>query len=316
MAQAIDVVILFFLFGLVAGWLRSELKLPGGFYDGLTLLLLLAIGLKGGQYLADVALVSVLPHVAAVIVFCIVQTLIGFVVLRYGFALDRPNAAAVAAHYGSVSVATFAVASAWLSSRGIPFEGHMVVLLALMELPAIIVGVFLAKGVSRDTRWSLVMHEAFLSKGVTLLIGGLAIGWIAGPQGLAPIAPLFQEWFKPLLALFLLEMGLVVSRQMAEIRRRGVAIVVFALAMPLSSAVAATLIGHALGLSLGGTVMLATLAASASYIAVPAAFRLVVPEANPGVALAGALGVTFPFNVLVGIPLYHALAKLWFGWMS
>lgn len=306
--NSIDPVILFFLFGLVAGLLRSELKLPSALYDSLSIFLLLAIGLKGGQGLATQPLGPLLPQLLAVVVLGTAQTLIGYAALRAFFRFDRPNAAATAAHYGSVSVATFAVAAAWLSSRNIDAEPQMAILLAVMEIPAILVGIVLARGISKDTDWRSLGHETFLGKGVTLLLGGMAIGWAAGPEGLQPIKILYFDLFKAVLALFLLEMGLIVSRQVDELKRSGVALVVFGLAMPLLSACLGLGTALLFGFSVGGMTMLATLAASASYIAVPAAMRIAVPEANPAVSLAGSLGVTFPFNILVGIPLYHWMA--------
>ncbi len=304
----IDPVILFFLFGLIAGLLRSELKLPSALYDSLSIFLLLAIGLKGGQALAAQQLAPLLPQLLAVIVLGIVQTLIAYGFLRTAFRFDRPNAAATAAHYGSVSVATFAVAAAWLASRNIDVEPQMAVLLAIMEIPAILVGIILARSISHETDWKSIGHEAFLGKGVSLLLGGLAIGWAAGEEGLKPIQGLYFDMFKAVLALFLLEMGLIVSRQVDELKRRGLSLIVFGLTMPLISACLGLGTGLLLGFSIGGMTMLATLAASASYIAVPAAMRIAVPEANPAISLAGSLGVTFPFNILVGIPLYYWMA--------
>lgn len=306
--NSIDPVILFFLFGLVAGLLRSELKLPSALYDSLSIFLLLAIGLKGGQGLATQPLGPLLPQLLAVIALGIVQTVLAFGALRRIFRFDRANAAATAAHYGSVSVATFAVAAAWLSSRSIDVEPQMAILLAVMEIPAILVGIVLARGVSKDTDWRSLGHEAFLGKGVTLLLGGMAIGWAAGPAGLQPIKIMYIDLFKAVLTLFLLEMGLIVSRQVDELKRRGLSLIAFGLLMPLLSACLGLGTGMMLGLSVGGMTMLATLAASASYIAVPAAMRIAVPEANPAVSLAGSLGVTFPFNILAGVPLYHWMA--------
>ena len=170
------------------------------------------------------------------------------------------------------------------------------------------VGIVLARGLSRQTDWRSLAHETFLGKGVVLLIGGMAIGWAAGPVGLEPIKGLFFDLFKGALALFLLEMGLIVARQAGELRKRGVFIIAFGLFMPLLSALLGLGCGLAMGLSIGGVTLLATLAASASYIAVPATMRLAVPEASPALSLAAVLGVTFPFNILAGIPLYHWLA--------
>jgi len=303
-----DPVILFFLFGLTAGLLRSELKLPGALYDSLTIFLLLAIGLKGGQGLATQPLAPLVPQILAVIVLGCVQTLIAFAALRWLFRFDRPNAAATAAHYGSGSRAPFCLAAGRVCARAIPVEPQMAVILAVMEVPAILVGIVLARGVDKDTDWKALGHEAFLGKGVTLLLGGMAIGWAAGPSGLEPISGLYFDLFKGILALFLLEMGLIVSRQVGELRRRGLSLIAFGIGMPLLSAALGLGTGWLLGLSVGGTAMLATLAASASYIAVPAAMRIAVPQANPAVSLAGALGVTFPFNIVAGIPLYHWMA--------
>lgn len=304
----IDVVVMFFLFGLAAGLLRSELKLPSSLYDTLSLFLLLAIGLKGGEGLAQQALGPLLPQLLAVIALGVLQTFIAFAILRVLAGFGRADAAATAAHYGSVSVATFAVGVNWLLSRNIAFEPQLTIFLAVMEVPAIVVGIVLARGIGRQTQWGALAHEAFLGKGVTLLLGGMAIGWAAGPEGLAPIKGFFYELFKGALALFLLEMGLIVSRQAGELRRRGAALVGFGLAMPLLSAALGLGCGLLLGLSPGGLTLLATLAASASYIAVPAAMRLAVPEAKPALSLAAVLGVTFPFNILAGIPLFHRLA--------
>lgn len=306
--SVIDVVVLFFLFGLAAGLLRSELKLPAALYDSLSLVLLLTIGIKGGEGLAKQTLLPLLPQLGAVVLLGVVQTLIAFAVLRVLGRLGRSDAAATAAHYGSVSVATFAVGVNWLATRHIDFEPQLAIFLTVMEVPAIMVGIVLARGVSRQTDWRSLAHETFLGKGVTLLVGGMAIGWIAGPEGLAPIKSLFYELFKGALALFLLEMGLIVARQTGELRQRGLFIVGFGLLMPLLSALLGLAVGWSLGLSIGGTTLLTTLAASASYIAVPATMRLAVPEANPALSLAAVLGITFPFNILAGIPLYHWMA--------
>lgn len=303
----IDVVVLFFLFGLAAGLARSDLKLPAALYDSLSVFLLLAIGLKGGEGLAKQALAPLAPQLLTVMLLGVAQALIAFAILRGLGRLGRSDAASMAAHYGSVSVATFAVGVNWLATRDIAFESQMAVFLAVMEVPAIMVGIVLARGVGKKTDWGQLAHETFLGKGVTLLLGGMAIGWAAGPEGLLPIKGMFYDLFKGALALFLLEMGLIVSHQAGDLRRQGVFIIAFGVFMPLLSAVLGLGCGMLLGLSAGGITLLATLAASASYIAVPAAMRLAVPEANPALSLGTVLGVTFPFNILVGIPLYHEM---------
>ncbi|MDX9994127.1 MAG: sodium-dependent bicarbonate transport family permease [Rhodocyclaceae bacterium] len=303
----IDVIVLFFLLGLFAGLARSELKLPPQLYDSLSLVLLLAIGLKGGEGLAKQPLLPLLPQFGTVLVLGILQTLLAFVVLRRRFA--SVDAASTAAHYGSVSVATFAVGVNWLNARGIDFEPQLPIFLAIMEVPPIVLGILLARGLKTGTNWGKLGHEAFFGKGVVLLLGGMAIGWVAGPAGLGPIKPMFFDLFKGALAIFLLEMGLIVARQAGELRRQGVFLVGFGVLMPVVSALLGIGCGILLGLSPGGVTLLATLAASASYIAVPATMRLAVPEANPALSLAAVLGVTFPFNILAGIPFYHWLTE-------
>jgi hypothetical protein len=304
----IDVVILFFLLGLFAGIVRSDLKLPSALYDSLSVFLLLAIGLKGGEGLAQQPIGPLLPQLFAVVLLGVVQTLIAYVILRFAGRLGRMDAAATAAHYGSVSVATFAVAVNWLVARNIAFEPQATIFLVVMEVPGIMVAIVLARGIGRDTDWRVLLHETFLGKGVTLLLGGMAIGWIAGPDGLASIKGLYFDLFKGVLALFLLEMGLIVSRHLGELRRNGVFLVAFGLLMPLLSGMLGLGCGLLLDLSVGGLTLLATLAASASYIAVPAAMRVAIPQANPALSLGVVLGVTFPFNILLGIELYHRLA--------
>lgn len=304
----IDPIILFFLLGATAGLLRSELRLPAAVYEFVSIVLLLSIGLKGGIELAKQPFGALLPQMLAVVALGFFLALAAFPVLRYLGRLKRADAASIAAHYGSVSVGTYAVAVAYLGTRGVFFEEHMPLLLVLLEVPAIIVGIVLARGITRETRWGSVAHEVFLGKGIVLLLGGLMIGWAAGPEGLTSIEPLFFDLFKSILALFLLEMGLITATQIGSLRRHGIFLAGFAICMPVVSALLGTALGWALGLSIGGTAVLATLAASASYIAVPAAMRISVPEANPTLSLAAALGVTFPFNVLFGIPMYHALA--------
>jgi hypothetical protein len=309
----IDPVLLFFLLGLTAGLLRSELRMPAAVYDLVSMLLLLSIGLKGGVELARQPFADLLLQAVAVVAMGASLPLVAFPVLRHLGRLPRADAASIAAHYGSVSVATYAVAVAYFTRQQVPFEAHMPFLLALLEIPAIVVGILLARGWSREMQLGTVAHEVLLGKSIVLLVGGLLIGWAAGADGLAPVKPLFFDLFKGVLALFLLEMGLITAAQIGSLGRCGPFLLVFGIVMPLFSSVVGMLLGHTLGLSPGGTTMLAILAASASYIAVPAAMRISVPEANPTLSLAASLGVTFPFNVLVGIPLYHAMTLRFIG---
>lgn len=305
-----DAVVLFFLLGVAAGLAKSDLKLPAALYDALSIYLLLAIGLKGGMELAKQPFFSVAPQALMAMSLGVVLPLIAFPVLLGLGRLARADAASIAAHYGSVSVVTFAVGQNYLTAQRIPFEAHMPLILVLLEVPGILVGVMLARaGGPQRPAWGRLLHEVLLGKSIVLLVGGLLIGWAAGPVGLEPMQPFFGGLFKGVLCLFLLEMGLVASAQLGSVRQSGAFLVGFGVAMPLVASVLGAALGWAIGLSPGGTMLLATLAASASYIAAPAAMRIAVPEANPALSITAALAVTFPFNLLLGIPLYAQMSR-------
>ena len=315
----IDVVVLFFLLGLLARLVKSDLALPGVLYETLSIYLLLAIGLKGGVELSKQSLDAVIPQMLFCLALGLTIPLLLYPVLRRLVRLNGFDAASVAAHYGSVSVVTFAVASAYLMQRNIAFESHAALWVALLEAPGIVAGIALARwyekkqsggtGVKSGIAWGALAHDVFLGKSVFLLVGGLAIGTLMGEAGTAPIAPLFTVLFKGVLALFLLELGLVAGGRLGELKRYGIKLIAFALLAPMCLAVLGALGGKALGLSTGGIAIMAALAASASYIAAPTAMRIAVPQANAALSITAALGVTFPFNVLLGIPLYLQLAQ-------
>ena len=309
-----DPVVLFFLLGVIARLLKSDLRLPEAMYEGLSIYLLITIGLKGGVELARQPLVPLLPQVAGVIALGLALPLLAFPVLRYVGRLKRSDAASIAAHYGSVSMVTFAVALAYLADRAIAHEQYMPLFVVLLEVPGIVVGIMLAKlGAQGVVRWGALAHEVFLGRSIVLLTGGLLIGWIAGPDALAPQAKLFFDLFKGVLALFMLEMGLVAASRIRDLRQTGLFLLAFGTLVPCVFAVIGVFTGKLIGLTPGGAMLLGTLAASASYIAAPAAMRIAVPEANPSLSIAAALGVTFPFNVLLGIPLYQHFAAMLFG---
>jgi uncharacterized protein len=306
---SLDPVVLFFLLGVFARLLKSDLRLPEAMYEGLSIYLLLAIGLKGGIELAKHPIGPLLPQVGGVLLLGLLLPLIAYPVLRGLGRLPKPDAASIAAHYGSVSMVTFAVATAFLVDRGVKHEEYMPLFVVLLEVPGIMVGILIAKlGSSDDVRWGALAHEVFLGRSIVLLTGGLAIGWLSGPEALAPQAKLFFDLFKAVLALFMLEMGLVAAGRIRELRRTGAFLLAFGTIVPCVFAVIGVFTARAIGLSPGGAMLLGTLAASASYIAAPAAMRIAVPEANPSLSLAAALGVTFPFNVVFGIPMYHRIA--------
>ena len=315
----IDVVVLFFLLGVLARLVKSDLSLPGVLYETLSIYLLLAIGLKGGVELSKQSLDAVIPQMLFCLALGLAIPLLLYPVLRRLVGLSGFDAASVAAHYGSVSVVTFAVASAYLTHRNIAFEAHAALWVALLEAPGIVMGIALARWIEKKEvgstaaktgfAWSALAHDVFLGKSVFLLVGGLTIGTLMGEAGTAPIAPLFTVLFKGVLAIFLLELGLVAGGRLGELKRYGAKLIAFALFAPVALAVLGALGGKALGLSTGGIAIMAALAASASYIAAPTAMRIAVPQANAALSITAALGVTFPFNVLIGIPLYLKLAQ-------
>ncbi len=311
-----DPIVLFFALGLIAGLAKSDLRVPAAVYELLSILLLLTIGLKGGVELAKTSLLAVLPQMIAVLAMGFVLPLLLYPIGRLLGRLNRADAGSLAAHYGSVSVATFAVGVAFLAEKNVEYDSQLPLFLVLLEIPAILVGIILAKGLRQQSNWPALLHDVFFGKSILLLVGGLLIGWIAGAEGLSSIEPLFFDLFKGILALFLMEMGLIASLQLGALRKTGLFLVLFGILAPLPMGAIGALVGLSLGLSVGGTMLLATLAGSASYIAAPAAIRIAVPDANPSLSLTASLGVTFPFNIFVGIPAYFALANALHRWMG
>ena len=309
--MSIDPIILFFALGAFAGLVRSDLSLPKALYQTLTIYLLLALGLKGGIELANYSISTVATQAIPIVALGFLLPLIAYPALRGLGKFNAADSASIAAHYGSVSVATFAVGIAYLDSLNINYEAYLPVFVVLLEMPAIGVGIWLARraGVGSSSGGSLA-HEIFLNKGILLMGGGLLIGAVAGAEGIAPIAPLFIDLFKGALALFLVEMGFMAASRLKELREAGVFLVAFGTLMPLFGAAAGAVAGLLAGLSSGGVIMISVLGASASYIAVPAAMRLALPQADPGIYLSMSLGITFPFNVIVNIAFLSWLAEL------
>ena len=302
----IDIVVGFFILGAVAHALKGDLRLPTGLYQTCLIFLLLAIGLKGGVSLSQYELLDILPQSLAIIAFGALLPFIAFPILFYIGGWSRVDSAATAAHYGSVSVATYAVAIAFLEVRGIPYESYFPLFVALLEVPAIIIGILLAKRGFGGTPLIPILREALLNKGVLLLLGGLAIGAWAGERA-SSVLPLFGDLFHGMLALFLLEMGGIAASKTAGLRKQGAFLLSFALLMPLLGALGAGILACLLDLSNGGTLLLVVLGSSASYIAVPAAMSVALPEANASTSITASLAITFPFNVIVAIPVYWGL---------
>ncbi len=307
--------ILFFFLGISAVLVKSDLEIPAPFPKLLSLYLLFAIGFKGGVELikSGISQAVILTLLAAILMACFVP-IYTFFILR--LKLDNYDAAAIAATYGSISAVTFITASAFLTELGIDFDGYMVAALALMESPAIIVGLILVnlftEDKDRDVPWSEVLKEAFLNSSVFLLVGSLVIGVLTGEHGWQVMEPFAQGMFYGVLTFFLLDMGLVAARRIKDLQKTGFFLISFAILIPILNATIGLLIAKLIDMSQGNALLFAVLCASASYIAVPAAIRLTVPEANPSLYVSTALAVTFPFNIIVGIPLYlYGINLLW-----
>ncbi len=308
-------VILFFLLGLLASALRSDLAIPEAIAKGMSLYLMAAIGLKGGVAVAKSGVnAEVAAALLAGLTLSFAIPVLAYAVLR-GFArLNQINAGAVAAHYGSVSVVTFVTANELLGASGLVVAGFMVAVLAVMETPAILSGLMLARrgaGGNGQSR-SELLREVFLNASVVLLLGSFVIGMIAGPKGYAEVQPLFESGFKGVLCLFLLDMGLIAARRLIDARALNSRLIVLAIAFPLFNGVLGVLVGNLIGLDTATAASLGILCASASYIAVPAAMRLALPQADPGIYLTMSLSITFPFNILVGISLFGEFSR----WLS
>lgn len=310
-------IILCFALGVAAALAKSDLNFPEAIAKGMSLYLLFAIGFKGGASVAghgvDGQLIASL--IAGVILSALLP-LIAFALLRAITNLSTLDAAAVAAHYGSISIVTFVAGSSILEAQGITFEGYMVAVAAAMEAPAIVSALWLIsrKGDGSKSMDSALMREIMLNGSIVLLVGSFVIGMVTGKEGLDEIAPFITAPFKGVLCLFLLDMGLVAGRGLARAKGAvSAATIAFGLIMPLIGAAIGLLAAVPLGLSVGGAALMMVLSASASYIAVPAAMRVALPEANPAVYLTLSLGVTFPFNLTLGIPLYVATASAVIG---
>lgn len=306
-------IILFFALGLLASFARSDLSIPEAIAKGMSIYLLFAIGFKGGAAVAEHGVdATLILSLLAGLVLSFVLPLVAFALLRGMTGLSVTDAAAVAAHYGSISIVTFVAATSVVTSSGLASEGYMVAVAAVMEAPAILSALWLIarydKGAAEMDAG--LMREILLNGSIVLLVGSFVIGVITGAEGLDKIAPFIVAPFQGVLCLFLLDMGLVAGRGLRE--ARGVlkpGLFAFGVVMPLVGSSFGLLAGMLLGLSPGGVVLFMTLSASASYIAVPAAMRVALPGANPSIYLTLSLGVTFPFNLTIGIPLYLAVAS-------
>lgn len=306
--------VLGFALGLLAVAIGGDLRLPDAVYQGLSMYLLLAIGLKGGVALRESDVQDAILPLIGTIALGIAIPIVAYLILRVVTNLGPMDRGAIAAHYGSTSLVTFTAALVFLEASAIGVEGYAVTLLAVLEIPGLIVGLMLAgRARSRELPWGESLREILAGRSVLLLLGGLLIGVLTGPVGYERVEPFFGALFVGILTLFLVELGVLAGRRLPDIKKSGPALPVFAIVFPILAAFAGILVGGAAGMSVGGAAILGVLAASASYIAAPAAVRLALPEANPGYYLTMSLGITFPFNLVIGIPLYLAIAEFLFA---
>ncbi|ART77180.1 sodium-dependent bicarbonate transport family permease [Sutcliffiella horikoshii] len=321
-------VVLFFVLGLLAAMFKSDLKFPNGLSEGLSIYLLIAIGLKGGIELSQYSLHSVIrPIIATLLIGAIIPFIILFIMRL--MKMDFKNSIGLAATYGSISIVTYGAAISFLDSNGTDYEGFMNAMVVLMESPAILVSIFLMKIIEKNKTTlnvpthsigfvpasiklfdKKVIRESLFGKSILLLLGSLLIGLALGEEIIPMVKPLFMDLYYSVLILFLLNMGLIAGQRLPEVRQHGVKLLIFGLSTPLFLGTLGVYIGSFTGLSLGGATLMGVLAGSASYIAAPAALKTSVPEANPSIYLGLSLGVTFPLNLIIGIPLYYEIAKL------
>lgn len=327
LANVLTPPILFFFIGLTAVLVKSDLEIPQPTPKLFSLYLLLSIGFKGGHELHESGLTfEVASALIAAVVMAAVVPIYSYFILR--LKLDIYNAAAIAATYGSISAVTFVTASSFLTRIGVEFGGHMVAALALMESPAIIIGLLLVRVfANRSTElddallgkekesllWGEVLRESFLNGSVYLLIGSLLVGLITSKEGWESVKPFTGDMFYGVLTFFLLDMGLVAARRLQDLRRGGPFLIGFSVLMPVFNALIGIGIAGLLQMTPGNALLFAVLCASASYIAVPAAMRMTVPEANPSLYISMALALTFPFNIIIGIPVYYQLIQRFWG---
>ena len=312
--------ILFFFLGMLAVFFKSELSIPQPLPKLFSLYLLIAIGLHGGYELSQSGIdIYIFKSLGLAVFMATLVPIYSYFILR--IKLDTYNAVAVAATFGSISAVTFITGITYLQTIGVEYGGYMVAAMTLMESPAIIIGLVFATLFAKDknnkekssANWGEILREAFLNPSVYLLIGALIIGILTGEKGWHSMEPLFGTLFKGMLAFFLLDMGIVAAKRIYELKKLGLFLIVFAIAMPIFNASLSMVLAYFFELSKGDAFLLALLSGSASYIAVPAAMRLSVPEANPGIYLPLSLAITFPFNISLGIPLYYYLINLLWG---
>ena len=305
-----SVAVLVFILGFLAARIKSDVRIPEQVYQMISIFLLFGIGLKGGHALQGVAFGNFVGPALATLVLGVLIPLLAFATLKLVRKIDDLDRGAIAAHYGSTSLVTFSAALLFLENSNIEVEGFATALLTIMEVPGIVVGVYLgSRHRNKSVQWGKTLHEVITGKTILLLVGGLVIGAVTSHAGYLKVAPFFIDLQSGFLALFLLHLGYLAGSNWGEIKKVGAMVGVFALVFPVLAGTLGVLAGNIVGLSIGGATILGVLCASASYIAAPAAVSVGLPEANAPLALMSSIGVTFPFNLLIGIPLFLEIAK-------
>jgi len=305
-----SVAVLVFILGFVGTRIKSDVRIPEQIYQMISIFLLFGIGLKGGHALREVSFANFAAPALATLGLGILIPFIAFATLKLVRKINDLDRGAIAAHYGSTSLVTFTAALLFLENSGIEVEGFATALLTIMEVPGIVVGVYLgSRHRDKSVQWGKTLQEVITGKTILLLVGGLIIGAVTSDAGFLKVAPFFIDLQSGFLALFLLHLGYLAGSNWGEIKKVGAMLGVFAIIFPIFAGTLGVVVGNMVGLSVGGATILGVLCASASYIAAPAAVSVGLPEANAPLALMSSIGVTFPFNLLVGIPLYLELAK-------
>lgn len=317
LSNLISPVVLAFYLGVFATVFKSDLNFPASFFSGLASYLLLAIGIKGGASLSEMPFSDIIVPICTTVMLSIFIPYFSFLLCRHVGKLKSEDAAAMAAHYGSVSIVTFIACKVFIESLDVQTDSYMTGLLALMEVPGIIVALLLAKIFSDkksliSINFASEIRKIFFSKSIYLLWGGLLMGVLSGSPGLKKVSGFFVDPFYGVLVLFMLEMGLLAGKRLNDLKEFGLFLISFSLGMPLLSGALGVFVAKAANFSLGNAVVFSAMTASASYIAAPAAVRSSLPNANPAYYLTCALGVTFPFNLTIGIPVYYIIAKWWY----
>ena len=309
-----SVSVLVFVLGFIAARFKSDIRIPDPVYQIISVYLLFGIGLKGGVSLRHSTVTGLAkPVITTLILGCLIPAL-AFFVLKFIKSLSEIDRGAIAAHYGSTSLVTFTAALVFLDNAKIEYEGFATALLTIMEIPGIIIGIFLAtRHLNRQLSWSISLKEIVLGKTIILLVGGLVVGAISGDAGYARVEPFFVNLLPGILALFLMHLGYLAGQRIHVIKETGAGLFAFAIFFPLIAGSLGVVGGFIAGLSVGGATVLGVLSASASYIAAPAAVGIALPEANPSLSITSSLGITFPFNLTVGIPLFYTLAQFLIG---